>query len=459
MLRQGGLMAFEPGSDATLFDLSVGYDLAGIRSPTVTAFLDAMADAGSIIAALRAELPAEHARLGDLDFPRCISRSVTLSTFHGCPPSEIEAIARYLLVERGLDVTVKLNPTLLGEARVATILHEVLGYHDVRVPARAFTHDPHWDEVHGIVTRLTACAREVGRSFGIKLTNTLVVENHRSFFPPSEREMYLSGPPLHVLACELVARFREAFGAALSISFSAGIDRKNFPDAVACGLVPVTVCSDLLQPGGYARTHGYLTELAARMQVVGARDVPSFIQCAYAADGTGDVITNARHHAAAALADPRYAEPKNARPPRKLARTLARFDCTNCDKCIPVCPNVAIFALDVRRGPTNTASHQIGIFADACNDCGNCDVFCPEHGGPNLAKPRFHGSYEGYLAAAPREGVFVRRTASGFEAWGRLDGAEHHVVAPSDDPAPGPAADLHALAEGALSSPQGSWVS
>lgn len=470
MLRHGGLMAFEPGSDATLFDLSVGYDLAGIRSPTVTAFLDAMADAGSIIAALRSELPITYANLLDVAFPTRISGSVTLSTFHGCPPSEIEAIARYLLVERGLDVTVKLNPTLLGQARVATVLHDVLGYHDVRVPPRAFAHDPSWDEIHGIVTRLAACARDVGRSFGIKLTNTLVVENHRAFFPPSEREMYLSGPPLHVLACELVARFREAFGAALPISFSAGIDRKNFADAVACGLVPVTVCSDLLQPGGYARTHGYLSELAARMEAVGAHDVPSFIQRAYAADGAGDVVTNARHHAAVALADPRYAEPTNARPPRKLARTLARFDCTNCDKCIPVCPNVAIFALDVRRDaasdaraaasrPARDATHQIGIFADACNDCGNCDVFCPEHGGPNLAKPRFHGSYEGYLAAAPREGVFVRRTATGFEAWGRLDGAEHHVVAPSDDSASGPAADLRALAEGALSSPQGSWVS
>jgi putative selenate reductase len=37
-------------------------------------------------------------------------------------------------------------------------------------------------------------------------------------------------------------------------------------------------------------------------------------------------------------------------------------------------------------------SHQLATFADACNDCGNCDVFCPEDGGPYLEKPRFFGS-------------------------------------------------------------------
>jgi putative selenate reductase len=29
------------------------------------------------------------------------------------------------------------------------------------------------------------------------------------------------------------------------------------------------------------------------------------------------------------------------------------------------------------------------ILADFCNDCGNCDTFCPEHEGPYLQKPRF----------------------------------------------------------------------
>ena len=43
-------------------------------------------------------------------------------------------------------------------------------------------------------------------------------DNHRKFFPAEEKEMYLSGAPLHVLAMNLVGQFRERFGeSALSV--------------------------------------------------------------------------------------------------------------------------------------------------------------------------------------------------------------------------------------------------
>ena len=54
-------------------------------------------------------------------------QGVTLSTMHGCPPHEIEAICRYMLEEKGLNTFVKLNPTLLGYARVREIL-DVCGF-------------------------------------------------------------------------------------------------------------------------------------------------------------------------------------------------------------------------------------------------------------------------------------------------------------------------------------------
>ncbi|GIS37006.1 MAG: hypothetical protein Ct9H90mP9_0360 [Pseudomonadota bacterium] len=40
--------------------------------------------------------------------------------------------------------------------------------------------------------------------------------------------------------------------------------------------------------------------------------------------------------------------------------------------------------------------HQIANFADFCNECGNCDIFCPEDGGPYVLKPRFFGSRESF---------------------------------------------------------------
>ena len=32
--------------------------------------------------------------------------------------------------------------------------------------------------------------------------------------------------------------------------------------------------------------------------------------------------------------------------------------------------------------------HQIATFADLCNDCGNCEAFCPDLGAPNRVKLR-----------------------------------------------------------------------
>ena len=65
--------------------------------------------------------------------------------------------------------------------------------------------------------------------------------------------------------------------------------------------------------------------------------------------------------------------------------------------------------------------HQLGHFADLCNDCGNCDVACPEDGGPHLAKPRFHGSVEALRADPHGTGVALRRTPDGYEAVARFE--------------------------------------
>ena len=65
---------------------------------------------------------------------------VTLSTMHGCPPHEIEAICRYMLEEKGLNTFVKLNPTLLGYARVREIL-DVCGFGYIGLKEESFDHD------------------------------------------------------------------------------------------------------------------------------------------------------------------------------------------------------------------------------------------------------------------------------------------------------------------------------
>ena len=99
-------------------------------------FLDGMLDATALVDRLRAQIPAPWRKFRDLPFPTRISDSLTLSTFHGCPPDEIEAIVMHLIDEVGLDVVVKLNPTLLGRDELDAILHDRLGYGDI-VGARA----------------------------------------------------------------------------------------------------------------------------------------------------------------------------------------------------------------------------------------------------------------------------------------------------------------------------------
>jgi putative selenate reductase len=439
ILQASGRLELAPGFGRTVFDMSVGYDLAGLRSERVQAFIRGMMDATPVVERLRRELPAGLGPLRDLDFPARLSDTLTLSTFHGCPPDEIEAMVGHLMRVNGLSCVVKLNPTLLGATEVRRLLHDALGYTELRIPDSAFEGDATWEQATAFMDRLDGLARSLALGLGVKFSNTLVVENHRSFFPPSERVMYLSGPPLHVLAMQLVRKFRGVFGDRLPLSFSAGIERANFPDAVALGLVPVSVCTDLLQAGGYWRGFGYFEELAQRMDAVGAATVDEFILRAHGEGGPADLVAaklrNTDRYVEGLAADPRYHADAHRKPPRKIGRQLKFFDCVNCNKCIPVCPNDANFSVRMTATPQVpvTKARQIVNFADFCNDCGNCDVFCLEDGGPYLLKPRLFVDRERWLSDAPRDAVLVEPGAVS----GRFDGQVVRVAtgaAPGDDP-------------------------
>ncbi|MEI6733720.1 MAG: hypothetical protein WCK94_07085 [Comamonadaceae bacterium] len=439
ILEASGRLAMAPGFGRTVFDMSVGYDLAGIRSEPVQAFVRGMMDATSVVERLRRELPAELGTLRDLDFQTRLSDTLTLSTFHGCPPDEIEAMVTHLMQEHQLSCVVKLNPTLLGAVQARRLLHDTLGYSDLRIPDNAFDKDTRWDQATAFLDRLVNRAQSLGLHLGVKFSNTLLVENHKTFFPASERVMYLSGPPLHVLAMHLVRDFRRSFGDRFPISFSAGIERANFPDAVALGLVPVTVCTDLLKAGGYWRGFGYFEELVKRMDAVGATTVDEFILRAHGDTGATDVsaarLSNTERYVESLSVDMRYHAASHQVGPRKINRRLEFFDCVTCNKCIPVCPNDANFSVSVPSTPALPLKmkRQIVNFADFCNDCGNCDVFCLEDGGPYILKPRLFVNRERWEQDAPRDAVLVEADAISA----RFDGVVLRVSEndpPSDDP-------------------------
>lgn len=401
-----------------IFDLSVGYGLDGIRSERMKLFFDAMRDASHIIEAFRESIPSEYLAARELEYPSRISSTITLSTFHGCPAEEIEKICEHLLAEQSLNVIVKMNPPTLGKEHLEHLLHDVMGYHGIRVNPSAYESVQSLEDSVQMVQRLTAFAARCNRGFGCKFSNTLEVMNDARVFSAENKTQYLSGPPLHVITMTLTDLFRQKIGAQVPISFSAGIDAKNFADAVACGFVPVTTCTDLLKPGGYGRLPGYLTSLSAAMRAVDALNIDQFI---LKRAGLDDRLEAELHNTAAlaekARNEPRYRAAANSKPPKRVESELETFDCLTCDKCIPVCPNAANFVYHTP--PTDFEFHdwiiqpdgswstdstirrfeveescQIANFTDFCNACGNCDTFCPEYGGPFIRKPQFFGSME-----------------------------------------------------------------
>ncbi|GIT70709.1 MAG: hypothetical protein Ct9H300mP28_05230 [Pseudomonadota bacterium] len=144
-----------------LYDMSVGYDLEGIKSDKVCQFIEKMKDASEIVEQYRKQIPEKYAEYKDLDFQTRLSNTLTLSTFHGCPPDEIEKIIDYLFHQHRLNCIIKLNPTLLGKKKVRSLLNEMMGYQDINVPDEAFENDTTWEQAQGFVERLGQTAKSL----------------------------------------------------------------------------------------------------------------------------------------------------------------------------------------------------------------------------------------------------------------------------------------------------------
>jgi putative selenate reductase len=317
-----------PGDDPGLvFNLSVGYDLDGIHQPNMQWFLDKAENAGPDLDRAVDLVSNRFPEVLRQPVPACMSDNVTLSTMHGCPPDEIGAICSYLMGDRGLHTSVKLNPTLLGPERLRPILNDRLGFTDVIVADRAFEEDLHYADALSMLRKLADTATTQGLTFGVKLTNTLAVENHRRVFDPSEGNMYLSGRPLHALTVQLAHRLSEDVEHPLMMSFSGGADSHNVATLIRSGMKTVTVCSDLLRPGGYLRFGQYLDELETAMDAVDADNIDTFIraetQLSVAEAGRG----NLRDYAESVLSDPAYHKETYDRSHTKTSRRLGLFDC------------------------------------------------------------------------------------------------------------------------------------
>lgn len=326
------------GSPGMIFNMSAGYSMEGILSPTVQRFLDRMQNCAEDVAGLKKLLEPLYPRIARLDIPGCMSDNLTISCMHGCPPDEVEKIALYFLEQRRLNTTLKMNPTLLGPDCVRGILNKTLGF-ATDIPDLAFEHDLPYDEALRILRNCRASAQKLGLKFSVKLTNTLESTNTHQNLPDNENMVYMSGRPLHPISIALAERLQRDFGGDLDISFCAGVDALNVADTLACGLGPVTVCSDLLKPGGYGRLAQYIASIREAMQEAQARSLDELVtKRAGVADKKQAMLKNLENYSAAVIAEgSRYTKAAGGNPGVKTARPLPALDCAAAP-CMSACP-------------------------------------------------------------------------------------------------------------------------
>ncbi len=331
------------------FNLSVGYDLAGIQSPKVDAFLNGMkhAENTEIFQHCKAYL-LEHAdwfahvtkeEIEQISPEIC--NSVTLSTLHGCPPQEIERIAMYLLTEKGFHTFVKCNPTLLGYEFARKTMDD-MGYDYIQFGDFHFKDDLQYEDAVPMLKRLMNTAKEKNLEFGVKITNTFPVDVKQNELP--SEEMYMSGKSLYPLSISLAAKLAKEFDGRLRISYSGGADYYNIEKIVDAGIWPVTVATTLLKPGGYQR----LTQMA---ELLDKENTPFERVDAKAAGKLAEE----------AVRDPHHRKAMKPLPPRKMNRQVPLLDCfvAPCKEGCPIHQDITTYLQLVKEGNYEEAMEVI----------------------------------------------------------------------------------------------------
>ena len=320
--------------DGFQFNMSVGYDLEGIKLPKVDRFIEGMKDASEtgIFKECRSWLLENLDRFEKVDredveaITANICNSVTLSTLHGCPPQEIERIARYLLEEKQVHTFIKCNPTLLGY-EYARNLMDSMGYDYVAFGDFHFKDDLQYSDAVPMLERLQQLADEKGLEFGVKITNTFPVDVKAGELP--SEEMYMSGKSLYPLSMSVAMKLARDFDGKLRISYSGGADAFNIQKIVEAGIWPVTMATTLLKPGGYQRLEqiGRIFESVEPAAFTGVDSKK-----------VEDLVENVK-------TDPHHVKAVKPLPSRKIKRPVPLTDCfvAPCEEGCPIHQDITAY--------------------------------------------------------------------------------------------------------------------
>lgn len=404
--------------DAFIFNMSVGYNLEGIKSKKVDTFINDMIDSKdtAVFAECKQWAYDNLDRFNNVDaeFIESVSskvvNSITLSTMHGCPADEIESIITHLMENKGINTYLKCNPTLLGYDFVRQLMDD-MGYDYMTFKRESFDNDLQFDDAVAMIKRFQEIGKKNNLDFGAKLSNTFQVTINRGELPGTD--MYMSGKALYPLTINLAARLAEAFDGDLPFSFCGGVDTNNVVDIYEAGMWPITVATILLKPNGYNRMKALADKLdGCTMSSSKKVDVAKVVKMA------ADVRTN-----------PFYVK---APAQRAKAENLVKWgdnvkvgvDCrVVCGSCVNVCPNRANIT-------TNLSDRKVMMHIDDyCNECGNCYIFCPDPCTPYRDRFTLFGSVED-MKNSTNQGFAILE--DGKVAY-RLDGKEE-TCATSDAP-------------------------
>lgn len=312
--------------DAFVFNMSVGYDLEGIKSPKVDKYINDMIEAKDTEVFKECiNWALEHVnefKNVDEEYIRNISsnvsNSITESTLHGCPPAEIERIATYLITEKHLNTFIKCNPTLLGYEYARKRL-DGLGFDYIAFDDHHFVEDLQLADAVPMLHRLYDLCQEKGLEFGVKITNTFPVDVTRNELPSNE--MYMAGRALFPLSIHVARLLTDEFQGKLRISYSGGATIENIKDLFDAGIWPITMATNILKPGGYQR----MSQIADELMECGSERFSGVNVAALAAIDDG------------VEAKAMYRKPVKPLPERHVDKKLPLFDCFNAP-CRNGCP-------------------------------------------------------------------------------------------------------------------------
>jgi putative selenate reductase len=325
------MLKLSRGEDrAFVFNMSVGYDLKGIKDPKIDNFIEHMKDASHNPVFLECKkILKEAITAGDIpnlkdtafveNISPHISNSITLSTMHGCPPQDQELICKYLVGEKKLHTFLKMNPTLHGYEYVKKTF-EKLGYEHITLKEESFTKDMQYEDALRMLNVLLPFARENGVEFGAKLSNTLAVVNDKGLLPTDE--MYMSGRALYPLTINLAKKLTYEFNGELKISYAGGANWFNVEELFEIGIRPITIATDLLKPGGYYR----LNQMAIKLEDLMKRSIPQKIDLVKLDKLADNAIFGKRYHREA-----------RSHLPMKINKKLEMIDCYIAP-CVEACP-------------------------------------------------------------------------------------------------------------------------